>query len=302
MKKKLLKPIITNEKMVALLAILVAVFMFGFWRIMLYNPGFSFPGNFKNNIGTEGAIISENDTQSTGLTNPNQTIKIPILMYHHVGELPKNADKLRKGLTVTTEDFELQVAWLKGQGYESLSLNDFLQLIKNNQPLPEKPVIFTFDDGYDDALTNAPKILKQYGFTGDFGIITQFVGITLGNNSYASWQDIRQAKAMGMEIISHTQDHFDGTNKKYTDNFILTNLKNSQKDIKDNLGVTFPILIYPFGHYDTSYIKLAREAGFEMGITTHESKNVYSKKLMEIPRVRISGGQSLESFKRAILE
>lgn len=303
MKQKLLKPIITNEKLIAVIALLLAIFLFGFWRILIYNSGVSSNTSLLKN--SEIAPANEARTKNisgTGELNVENRIKIPILMYHHVGELPQNADKLRKNLNVTSEDFEIQVAWLQSQGYKSLTLNSLLLKIKNKEPLPEKPIILTFDDGYKETLTNAPKILKQYGFTGSFGIITQFVGISLGNNDYASWTDIRSAKNLGMEMVSHTQDHFDGTDKKYTDIFISNNFKNSQKDLKDHLGINFPILIYPYGHYDNRLIKLANEAGFEMGITTKESRYLNKNNLMEIPRIRINGGASLESFKRIILD
>ena len=297
MKKRLLKPVVTNEKIIAATAILLALFIFGFWRIIIFKN--TQPVSLSLSIPVQKhETLPENPSPSV----KNATKKIPILMYHHIGPIPENADQLKKGLSISETDFELQVAWLHGQGYQSLTLNQLLEKLKKNEPLPEKPVIFTFDDGYDDTLIYAPKILKNYGFTGDFAIITQFVGISLGNNSYASWQDIKTAKLAGMEIISHTQDHFDGTNKKYTDIFISNNLKNSQKDIQDNLGKTFPILIYPYGHFDDRYIKLAQEAGFEMGITTIEGQTINTHELMTIPRMRVNGGISLEKFKKIFIE
>ena len=296
MKHKLLKPVITNEKLVALLAIVFAIAFFGFLRMFFYqNADTNFRSLLKmSDLSKQepgyGAEVEQKSDIVTGL-------KIPILMYHHIGPLPQNANELRKDLTVSAEDFEMQVSWLKGQGYESVSLSELLEYFKTGKALPSKPVLFTFDDGYEDALTIAPPVLKRYGYKGDFGIITQFTNISLGDNQYASWQEIRSAKDLGMEMVSHTQDHFDGTDKKYTDNFILRNLKDSQKDLKDSLGVTFPILIYPFGHYDARYLELARQAGFEMGITTKYGQFINAEKLLETPRLRIHGNTKLEKFK-----
>lgn len=299
MKHKLLKPIITNEKLVALLALVFAVSIFSYVRIFFYQ-------NTNTNLKSllQMPSLNQPETNYSLAEEPKSEIasglNVLILMYHHIGPLPNNANELRKDLTVSAENFELQTAWLKGQGYESVSLNELFDYFKTGKTLPKKPVIFTFDDGYEDALTYAPPILKRFGYKGDFGIITQFTGISLGDNQYASWQEIHGAKALGMEMVSHTQDHFDGTDKKYTDSFILRNLKDSQKDLKDNLGANFPILIYPFGLYDARYLGLVRQAGFEMGITTKHGQLANAEKLLETPRIRVHGGESLEKFIEAI--
>ncbi len=231
-------------------------------------------------------------------------ITLPILMYHHVGDIPKGAenDLLRKGLTVSPKNFEEQMAWLKAEGYSNVTLQNLLDYSKGEFTMPKNPVIITLDDGYDDAIENAPPILKKYGFTGSFGIITQFPGTHYGTNRYASWQQIKQAKTLGMEIVSHTQDHFDGTNLKYDDAFILRNLTGSKQDIKDNLGLDTQILIYPFGHYDDRYIKLAEKAGFTLGVAIHDHKKISLDKLMEIPRLRVNGDTTIVGFKKMLLE
>ncbi len=230
-----------------------------------------------------------------------KSLELPILMYHHVGDVPKGADAMRASLTIPTSEFEIQVAWLKGQGYETITLNDFLRYTKNQKLLPEKPVIFTFDDGYLDVFENAVPILQKYGFVGSFAIITQFTGRSYGTNSYAPWQKIKEAQKLGMEIVSHTQDHFDGTSEKYDATFILRNLKDSQTDLATNLGIKPPpILIYPYGHYDGEYLKLAGEAGFEMALTVEPGKTIHLDRLMEIPRIRVSRNENIEIFKRLI--
>jgi peptidoglycan/xylan/chitin deacetylase (PgdA/CDA1 family) len=229
------------------------------------------------------------------------SIKVPILMYHHVGDAPEGADSMRISLTIPTSEFEIQVAWLKGQGYESITLNDLLRYTKSQKLLPEKPVIFTFDDGYLDVFENAVPVLQKYGFVGSFAIITQFTGRSYGTNAYAPWQKIKEAQKLGMEIISHTQDHFDGTSEKYDATFILRNLKDSQTDLLTNLGAKSPpILIYPYGHYDGEYLKLAQEAGYEMALTVEQGKTIYLDRLMEIPRIRVSRNENIEIFKRLI--
>jgi peptidoglycan/xylan/chitin deacetylase (PgdA/CDA1 family) len=291
----------TNPMLIGVIGLVLAVSAFTFWRIMLVNEN---DLKLKSNLHSSQIIPEQSDnSKNQSLSSKSgKFINLPILMYHHIGELPAQADAVRKDLTVSLQNFEMQVAWLKGQSFESISLGDLLNYSKGRFILPEKPVIFTFDDGYTDALENAPPILKKYGFTGSFAVVTQFPGINSEDNQYADWQIIRQAKDAGMEIIDHTQDHFDGTDPKYDEKFILRNLNDSRKDLENNLGQSLPVLVYPFGRYNEKYIQLARQAGFEIGVTTKEGKKNFPDNLMEIPRIRIHGEESLEIFQKMILE
>jgi peptidoglycan/xylan/chitin deacetylase (PgdA/CDA1 family) len=229
-----------------------------------------------------------------------RVITLPILMYHHIGVLPENAGKIEADLTVPTANFEAQVKWLNQNGYVGISLEDIYLFSLGKFTMPKKPVVFTFDDGYQDALVNAPPILKKYGYAGSFAIITQKPGTAAGNNVYAPWQDISQAYNDGNEIVSHTQNHFDGKNPKFSPNYIYQNLNGSIADIKNNLGFTTNILVYPYGHCTDTYIAQAQKAGFVMGVTVHEGKLINLDNLMEIPRVRVHGAETLEEFEKII--
>lgn len=232
-----------------------------------------------------------------------RAIRLPILMYHHVGNIPPMADGVRRGLTVSPDNFEAQVSWLKKQGFTTVSLNDLYQLAQK-QPVrwPKKPVIFSFDDGYSDVFENAVPILKQNGFSGVFAIITSYPGQTQGTNTYAAWQQIAAARDGGMEIICHTQNHFDGSNPKYSSEYIYENLSGCQQDIKNHLNDVESFMIYPYGHSTATYIAQAKKVGFVMGITVHEGSLINLDDLMHIPRVRVRAEESLEEFAKSIKE
>lgn len=222
----------------------------------------------------------------------NKVLSVPILMYHHVGSEPENSDGVRHDLTVSGTDFETEVAWLSRSGYASVTLDQIYQAIQGNFVLPKKPVVVTFDDGYSDVFETAVPILQKYSFIGSFAVIGGFVG----NPDYATWDQIRRAKEMGMEIVSHTYDHFDGSNPKYDKEFIQKNLELSLETLDKNVGKVPRILVYPYGHYTPLYIETAKEVGFVMGLTVHFGKTVDPANLLETPRVRVHGGESLERF------
>lgn len=248
------------------------------------------------------SLVSPEDRKPLALPPKARTIKVPILMYHHIGDPPAKAGATRRDLTVSVEEFETQAKWLRDQGFVSTSLNDIYKFSLGKLTLPKKPVVFTFDDGYDDVFVNAIPILKKYGFVGSFGIITQYPSAQLGDNFYASWQEIVQAKTDGNEIVCHTQNHFDGTNPKFTAAYIFQNLSGCQSDLQNHLGSAEPVLIYPYGHYNPTYLEEAKKAGFVMGITVHEGDIVNLDNLMEVPRVRIHGREDFERFKRLVSE
>ncbi len=297
---------IPNSWLTATVLFIFLIFLSVVYRQMLQkNPEKAWQVSQSQNLIAD--FSGQTNAKPENFTNKDlkgKTLKLPILMYHHIGEVPKEAEKdyIRIGLTVTPESFEAQMAWLKAQGFNSITLENLLSYTKEGFKMPKNPIVISFDDGYEDAILNAPPILKKYGFTGSFAIITQFPGITYGTNKYATWEQIKFAKNQGMEIVSHTQDHFDGTNKTYNESFKLRNLEGSRSDIKSKLGVDTKILIYPFGHYDEAYIQVAKKAGFEMGLTTTEGKIVKLDNLMEIPRVRISNSTTISGFKKLLTE
>ena len=240
------------------------------------------------------------DTQPLPVPPKDRQLKLPILMYHHIGEPPAHAGKIREDLTVSVEDFQQQMKWLKDHEYQSIKFSDLYKYTLGEIKLPKKPVIISFDDGYQDAFDNAVPILKAENLNGSFAIITQYPSTHSGTNFYVDWQEIKTAMNDGMEMVSHTQDHFDGKNPKYSEDFISNNLKGSISDIKDHLNFTTNVLIYPYGRYTPKYIELAKQAGFKLGITVHTGNMVNLDNLMEIPRVRIHRTTSLEQFAKAV--
>lgn len=229
-----------------------------------------------------------------------KSVNVPILMYHHVGGLPAGADAITTDLTVPASAFAEQVNWLKSQGFNTITLHDLFEYSLGKFKMPTKPLIFTFDDGYSDVFENAIPALTQYGYVGSFGIITAKVGHVEGNNTYATWDQIKSASDSGMEIVSHTNSHFDGTNPKYSLAYERDDIAQSLKELKSHLNTSTNILIYPYGHYNEQYRQAMHAAGVVMGVTEIHSADVNLSDLDEVPRLRVHGRESLTTFERVI--
>ncbi len=247
------------------------------------------------------SITAMSSSEPTSIARAISTqVMIPTLMYHHIGIPPVGADPVRVGLTVSPEAFAQQLAWLEQQGFHSITFEDLYLYRQGKETLPTKPIILSFDDGYDDAFTNGLPLLKQYGFIGNFAIITQWPGTTLGTNTYATWQQITEARQQGMWIVSHTQNHFDANDPKFTYNYILNNLHGSITDLQKHLGITTNIIVYPYGHYNEQYLKAAIDAGFVVGVTTRGAVFTDSTPLMEVPRFAVRPDEDLASFAKVL--
>lgn len=231
---------------------------------------------------------------------PENALRVPILMYHHVGYAPSGSDGPRYSLTLSPELFKEQLAWFKQEEYQSVSLEQVYQASQNQFTLPAKPIVFTFDDGYDDVFIYAVPLLVQYGFIGSFGVVTHFTATHDGTNTYATWEQIKEAQVQGMEIVSHTQTHFDATRAKYNREFKIAELVGSKKDLAEH-GIQTNVFIYPYGHYNSEYQGLVAEAGYKLALTTAYGKHVDPNNLLTVPRIRVHGNQNFEKLKELIL-
>lgn len=227
---------------------------------------------------------------------PAGGLPVAILMYHHVGSLPFGADALRRDLTVSVQDFEKQVAWLLQQGYVSVTLADVYRAVQRELVLPAKSVVFTFDDGYADVFQEALPILIKYNMRGSFAVVPDF----LDQPDYATWDMVVSAKQAGMEIVSHTDNHFDGSNPKFDREYIRENLIQSLQALEHRLGPVPRVLVYPYGHFTPEYVQVAREVGFVMALTTRYGRSVDPSDLMRTPRVRVHGAGTMEKFAEAV--
>src|SRR5207302_918800 len=87
------------------------------------------------------------------LIDGSRTIRVPSLMYHYVSWLPASDPDmdLRKDLTVSPADFEAMLQYLKANGFTTITTKDLWWSLDQTAPLPAKPIMLTFDDGYADA-------------------------------------------------------------------------------------------------------------------------------------------------------
>ncbi|KKQ17109.1 MAG: Polysaccharide deacetylase [Berkelbacteria bacterium GW2011_GWB1_38_5] len=214
--------------------------------------------------------------------------QVPILMYHYI----RNAEgesELGKNLSVSPKNFEDQIKWLKENNFESLKASDLADPDKKELSRiafeKKKPIVITFDDGYEDAYTNALPVLQKYEMTATFYIIRDFVG----RPEYMNQTQINKLQSNGFEIGSHTLSHPDLSKADTADT------KAQIFDSKEN-ALSF---CYPAGKYNPTTVSLVKEAGYLTAVTTNGRIADQNSNLLELPRVRINESSG-EAFGRKI--
>ncbi len=215
-----------------------------------------------------------------------RTVQVPILMYHYISVPPANADSIRRGLSVGPDVFRAHLVTLREQGFTSITLTDLAYAIDMGTPLPPKPIVITFDDGYRDNYTNAYPILKEEGFVGTFFVFTK--PVEERNNDYVTWEMVKEMQEGGMEIGSHTLTHADLPGK--SEARIQRELQESRRILEEKLGIEVRTLAYPYGEYDSGVAHLARQAGYWIAVTTEGGTIHGQNNIMTLERVRVTGG------------
>lgn len=229
----------------------------------------------------------------TRADDTRRRLRLPILMYHYVSAPPGDADRYRLDLSVTPEQFAAQLAWLRDNGYRTLALDDAYAALARGRPLPPRAVVLTFDDGYTDAYENAFPLLRQFGMTGTFFVVTEW--IDEGRPGYLTWAQAREMAAAGMSIQSHSLNHSDLANGCDYD-CLVYQILGSVETIQAQTGIRPRFFCYPSGRYNAAVMQVASQAGIVAAVTTQGGTLHTSDHLMELERVRIRGTTSVDTF------
>lgn len=194
---------------------------------------------------------------------------VMVLNYHKI------ADE-HKSLSVTLDDFEQQMKWLKEYGFTCITPEQLYDFVANGAELPEKPVLITFDDGYKDNYTNAYPIMKKYGMKGTIFVVTGFLGVY---DNYLTWEQAKELLDAGFNIESHTYSHKSMT--EASDEDISNELVKSRQTIKEKLGIDSDFMAYPTGTYNLHIAELVKNAGYKGAFTikydnVSRDSNVYA--------------------------
>jgi len=213
-------------------------------------------------------------------------------MYHHISEPPAGSDSYRIDLSVSPDDFGQQLAYLRDNGFETVSLADLSLAIANQAPLPERPVVITLDDGYVDGYSRAFPILNSFGFVATYFVPTEFVDHE--NPAHLSWPMIEEMSAAGMEILPHSKTHAD---LRILDrDGLVWEILGSTETIEAHTGRRPRFFAYPSGHYDYRSIQMLKDLHYWGAVTTQWGHWRTFDNRFEWPRMRVRYSTALVEF------
>lgn len=212
-------------------------------------------------------------------------IHVPILMYHRVSELPPDADVYRVDLTVVPEVFRAHMQYLYDEGYHTISLYQLNEALLHGTPLPTKPVILTFDDGYSEHYTTVFPTLEEFEFNGTFFVITGYADVN--NPEYLNWSQIREMSDAGMSMEPHTKSHLGLVGRD--NDFLTYEVLGSFESMAAHTGQMPRMFAYPGGDYDDAALEMLESLYCWRAVTTQRGALHTTDNYLEVPRVRVSG-------------
>ena len=251
-----------------------------------------------------------------------------VLGYHDVED--GAADQ--RYLSVRTSALSDQMAWLRDNGYQPISVQQILDAHDGKIVLPEKAVLLTFDDGYSSFYTRVWPLLKAYNWPALWAPVGSWVdapankkvdfgGLMTARDKFATWKMVEEmGKSPLVEVGAHTwNSHFGAeanpqgskepavanrlydkktgtyeTDEQYTRR-INTDISLITNKIKAVTGKSPRAWVWPYGAANGTTLNLAKEHGYKMAFTLNEGL-ANAAFLDDIPRVLISDNPSLKRF------
>ena len=201
---------------------------------------------------------------------------IPVLTYHHIGSG-------NDWLYVSEADFERQLVYLRERGYTTISVAELAEGLSGRTKLPDRPIVLTFDDGYDDNYQAALPVLLRQGMRASFFVVTG----KMGQPGYLSWPQAAQMRDQGMEIGSHTVHHYTLTEINLKE--MERELRGSRLMLESNLSITKAVFANPFGETAPAVVALLEKTGYQAACSSvvglnRPGENLFMIRRMSVPR------------------
>ena len=262
------------------------------------------------------------DALSPAALSPDEiSAQVPILMYHHLSEDVTNSEM------VSPEQFEAQIRALSEAGYTGVSFDELQAYVLRGAPLPEKPVVITFDDGYESNYTLAYPILQKYGMKATiFAIGVSFGKDHYKDTDYAITPHFGAAEAAEMaasgliSIQSHTYDMHQwppyesgsavrenilplpGEGEEAYVQALTEDFTRSRALLEDAAGQPVDVLAYPAGQYSTLAQVTLQSLGVHVTLSTNPGVNTVVRGLPQTLYAMLRFGITEDVTPEALLD
>ena len=231
-------------------------------------------------------------------------MKRAIILMYHIVDNPRDTSEQKYCCSV--KNFEQQMQYLKQTEYSPVSLDSYISSLRNNSPIPDNPIIITFDDGFEDFLHNAVPAAQKHDVPLTLFMVAKGIG---GTNQWMhvggkpkrkllNQKDLLDCAVAGVTIGSHTLSHPRLT--EVDDKLANNEIKLSKMHLQDVLGEEVKHFAYPYGLYDPKHLRIVEEAGYVSACSTRSGFNRNDINLFELRRIEVYGSDSLWHFKQKL--
>lgn len=204
-----------------------------------------------------------------------------IVAYHHV------ATDTPPSTTISPADFRGHLEYLRDNGFTVMALDQMLQSLRAGEPVPDKAVAITFDDGYISIYETAFPMLQEFGYP--FTLFLSTGPIDDGLTNYMNWEQIREMSDAGVIIANHMVDHpymLERLPGETDADWLARNreeLLAAEARIEEQTGQSHRFLAYPYGEFDPALKQMLAEEGF-IGLAQNSGAVGFHSDFLALPR------------------
>jgi peptidoglycan/xylan/chitin deacetylase (PgdA/CDA1 family) len=220
-----------------------------------------------------------------GVAPAAREVAAPVLMYHVINPPPAGAPF--PGLYVPASEFQAQMQALASAGFHAVTQQQLWLHWRNGAPLPVKPVVITFDNGYQSQYSNALPILRKLGWKAVENM--QLTGLPPSQGGLSEAQ-IRGLIAAGWELDTQGISHADLIT--LTPSQLQYQVASSRQTIQHRYRVPVNWFCYPSGHYNAAVVQAVKQAGYLGSTTVVPGWAGPGSDPYRLPRLRVLGGTS----------
>lgn len=245
-----------------------------------------------------------------------EAVSLPIIMYHNITESNAKAGKY----TVTVEEFKADLEYIKEKGYSTVTVAEVTDYVNGKNILPDKPIMITFDDGFESFYTLGYPLLKQFSMKAVVSVIgsvtDKYSQINDHNINYSNltWAEINEMHKSGLvEFQNHSYNMHasqngqrKGISKKNGESeadyskALTEDLEKAQELFNNNCGFEPTAVAYPYGAKSKTTLDIIKDCGFVCTLGCEEKTNIItvrdSECLYNLGRYNRPSGIKTESF------
>jgi len=224
---------------------------------------------------------------------------VPVLMYHSVATAPNDATRAR---SVAPEAFPEQMAMIGDLGLTPVNTADLAASWRSGRSLPPRPVLITFDDGYEGVHRHALPVLAKHGFASTLFVSTGWIKGAYdtggGLDTMLDWEQVRELAAADVEIGGHSHTH--PQLDQLDDDSLRHELIHCKEILADELGTVPGSFAYPYGYSSRRVREAVRETGYAQALAVGNGLARRRQGPYALQRVTVRRSTGIEEFERLV--